>query len=85
MRHGGYRRDAPGCVMLGLWHGTYCVGCCWALMALLLVGGVMNAVWIVLLALLAFLERVFTGRLIARLAGIILIAGSVWLFSTGMS
>jgi predicted metal-binding membrane protein len=54
-------------------------------MALLLVGGVMNVVWIVLLALLAFLERVFTGRLIARLAGIILIAGSVWLFSTGMS
>jgi predicted metal-binding membrane protein len=31
MRHGGSRRDAPGCIMLGLRHGTYCVGCCWAL------------------------------------------------------
>ena len=86
MGHGGYRRDAPGCVMLGLRHGAYCVGCCWALMALLLVGGVMNVLWIVLLALLAFLERVTSmGRLIARLAGIVLVAGGAWLFSMGMS
>ena len=86
MSHGGYRRDAPGCIMLGLRHGAYCVGCCWALMALLLVGGVMNVLWIVLLALLAFLERVTSmGRLIARLAGIVLVAGGVWLFSMGMS
>ncbi len=35
MRHGGYRRAAPGCVVLGFRHGAYCVGCCWALMALL--------------------------------------------------
>jgi predicted metal-binding membrane protein len=86
MRHGGYRRDAPGCVVLGFRHGAYCVGCCWALMALLLVGGVMNVLWIVLLALLAFLERVTSmGRLIARLAGIVLVAGGAWLLSMGMS
>ena len=54
MCHGGFRRDVPGCVVLGLRHGAYCVGCCWALMALLLVGGVMNVLWIALLALLAF-------------------------------
>ena len=86
MRHGGYRHDATGCVMLGLRHGAYCVGCCWALMALLLVGGVMNVLWIALLALLAFLERVTSmGRLIARLAGIVLVAGGAWLLSMGMS
>jgi predicted metal-binding membrane protein len=86
MRHGGYRRGALGCAMLGLRHGAYCVGCCWALMALLLVGGVMNVLWIVLLALLAFLERVTSmGRLIARMAGIVLIAGGAWLLSMGMS
>jgi predicted metal-binding membrane protein len=86
MRHGGYRRDASGCIALGFRHGAYCVGCCWALMALLLVGGVMNVLWIVLLALLAFLERVTSmGRLIARLAGIVLVAGGAWLFSMGMS
>ena len=86
MRHGGYRRGALGCGMLGLRHGAYCVGCCWALMALLRVGGVMNVLWIVLLALLAFLERVTSmGRLIARMAGIVLIAGGAWLLSMGMS
>ena len=86
MGHGGYRRDAPGCVMLGLRYGAYCVGCCWTLMALLLVGGVMNVLWIIVLALLAFVERVTSmGRLIARLAGIVLIASGVWLFSMAMS
>jgi predicted metal-binding membrane protein len=86
MRHGGYRRDAPGCVMLGLRHGAYCVGCCWALMALLLVGGVMNLLWIVLLALLALLQRnTSSGLALARLAGIVLVAGSMWFFSMGMS
>jgi len=86
MRHGGYRRDAWGSIILGLRHGAYCVGCCCALMALLLVGGVMNVLWIVLLALLAFLERVTSmGRLLPRLTGIVLIAGGAWLFSMGMA
>jgi predicted metal-binding membrane protein len=86
MHHGGYRRDAAGCVMLGLRHGAYCVGCCWALMLLLLVGGVMNVLWIVLLTLFVYLQRVTsTGRLIAHLAGIVLIASGAWLFSMGMS
>jgi len=86
MRHGGFRRDAPGALMLGLRHGVYCVGCCWVLMALLLVGGVMNVLWIVLLALLILLEKVTPlGRLTASLAGIVLIAAGAWLLSMGMS
>jgi predicted metal-binding membrane protein len=72
--------------MLGVRHGAYCVGCCWALMALLLVGGVMNVLWIGLLALLIVLEKVTPfGRQITLLAGIVLIAGGVWFFSLGMS
>ena len=83
---GGFRRDAPGSVVLGLRHGAYCVGCCWALMALLLVGGVMNLLWIVLLALLILLEKVTSfGRPIARLAGIVLVAAGAWLLAAGMS
>jgi predicted metal-binding membrane protein len=58
MRQGGFRRDALGSLMLGVRHGAYCVGCCWALIALLLVGGVMNVLWIVFLALLILLEKV---------------------------
>jgi predicted metal-binding membrane protein len=86
MRQGGFRRDALGSVRLGLRHGTYCVGCCWALMTLLLVGGVMNVLWIGLLALLILLEKVSTlGRRIAHLAGTVLIAAGAWLLSTAIS
>jgi predicted metal-binding membrane protein len=86
LRQGGFRRNAPGSVMLGLRHGAYCVGCCWALMVLLFVGGVMNVLWIVPLALLVLLEKVTSfGRLIAPIAGTVLIAAGAWLLSMGMS
>ena len=86
MSHGGFRPDARGSLTLGLRHGAYCVGCCWALMALLFVGDIMNVLWIVLLALLILLEKVTTwGRLIASLAGTVLIAAGAWLLSIGTS
>jgi predicted metal-binding membrane protein len=86
MRHGGFRRDAPGSLMLGVRHGAYCVGCCWALMTLLLVGGAMNVLWIVLLALLILVEKVTPfGRQIAPIAGIVLVVAGAWLLSMGIS
>jgi predicted metal-binding membrane protein len=73
--HGGFRSDLKGCLVLGLRHGGYCVGCCWVLMALLFVGGVMNVLWIALLALLVLLEKLTSfGRWVARAAGIACIA-----------
>ncbi len=64
----------------GARHGGYCVGCCWVLMALLFVGGVMNVLWIALLALLVLLEKLTPiGRWIARAAGIACAAAGVWL------
>src|SRR5262249_55779496 len=84
MRHGGFRQDALGCVLLGLRHGAYCVGCCWMLMALLFVGGVMNVLWIALLALLILLEKLFRlGRWIARTAGVAFLAAGAWLLFFG--
>jgi len=86
MRHGGFRCDAPGSLTLGLRHGAYCVGCCWALTALLFVGGVMNVLWIVVLALLILLKKIIPlGCLPARVVGIVLIAGGAWLLAMGMS
>jgi predicted metal-binding membrane protein len=80
MRHGGFRDDVRGCLLLGLRHGGYCVGCCWVLMALLFVGGVMNLLWIALLALLVLLEKLTpAGRWIARAAGIAGVAAGGWL------
>jgi len=86
MRHGGFRHDTPGSLMLGLRHGAYCVGCCGALMTLLFVGGVMNLLWIVVLALLILLKKIIPlGCPPAHLVGIVLIAGGLWIFSMGLS
>ena len=52
-----WRRGTAGAVLMGLEHGAYCVGCCWFLMGLLFVGGVMNLYWIAGLALLVLLEK----------------------------
>jgi len=75
MRYGGFRGDVPGCLLLGLRQGAYCLGCCWFLMVLLFVGGVMNVLWIAFLALLVFLEKLTPyGRWVARVAGIACVA-----------
>jgi predicted metal-binding membrane protein len=85
IRNGGFRSNASGSVRLGLRFGAYCVGGCWALMALLFVGGVMNLLWIALLALFVLLEKVPSfGRKFAPLAGIVLVAAGAWLLSMGM-
>ena len=71
-----YWPGAWGAARLGLLHGAFCVGCCWMLMALLFVGGVMNLAWIALLALLVAAEKLLPkGEWIARIAGLAMI---VW-------
>ena len=80
MRHGGFRSDASGALALGLRHGLYCIGCCWALMSLLFVGGVMNVLWIAALAALVLLEKALPfGQSVSRIAGCVFIAGGGWL------
>jgi predicted metal-binding membrane protein len=80
MTHGGFRSNIRGCLHLGLLHGTYCIGCCWVLMALLFVVGAMNVLWIALLALLVLLEKLTPwGRWIARIAGAACIAAGAWM------
>ena len=79
-RHGGFHREPLGALTLGFRHGLYCIGCCWALMTLLFVGGVMNLFWIATLAILVLFEKVVPfGRVVARAAGLVFIAGGVWL------
>ncbi|MAQ86164.1 MAG: hypothetical protein CMH12_23710 [Maritimibacter sp.] len=70
-----HRPGLRGALVMGLEHGTYCLGCCWGLMALLFVGGIMNLYWIVGLAALVALEKLTPhGRLISRIAGAALVA-----------
>jgi predicted metal-binding membrane protein len=73
-----WRPQARGALRLGAMHGAYCVGCCWMLMALLFVGGVMNLAWIAALAILVMIEKVApAGQWVSRGAGIALICWGV--------
>jgi predicted metal-binding membrane protein len=70
-----WRPGWEGAVRLGLRHGLYCLGCCWMLMVLLFVGGVMNLLWIVGLTLIVTIEKLAPGGpLIGKAAGVALIA-----------
>jgi predicted metal-binding membrane protein len=81
-QHGGFRRDPGGAVTLGFRHGLYCVGCCWVLMALLFVVGVMNLLWIAALSIFVLLEKIIpTGTYIPRVSGTLLIAAGIWLLA----
>jgi predicted metal-binding membrane protein len=79
-QQGGFRRNARGALLLGLKHGAYCLGCCWVLMALLFVGGVMNILWIAAIAILVLAEKVMPpGWLISRISGLGFVASGGWL------
>jgi predicted metal-binding membrane protein len=52
-----WRPGAAGAFRLGVGHGLYCLGCCWALMVLLFVGGVMNLAWVALLGIIVLGEK----------------------------
>jgi predicted metal-binding membrane protein len=73
-----WREGTAGAFIMGLRHGTYCVGCCWVLMALLFVAGVMNLFWVAVIALFVLAEKIGPkGELLARVAGIgLILAGA---------
>jgi predicted metal-binding membrane protein len=84
MSHGGFRNKPLGALRLGMAHGGYCLGCCFALMTLLFVGGIMNVLWIAGLTILVLLEKIVpAGRLIPRVSGALIGAAGIWLLVHG--
>ena len=71
-----------GAFRMGMHHGLFCLGCCWLLMGLLFVGGVMNLAWIAIIAVFVLLEKLGpAGPLGGRVAGGAMIAtGIITLF-----
>jgi predicted metal-binding membrane protein len=64
---------------IGLRHGAYCLGCCWMLMLLLFIGGIMNLLWIALIAAFVFAEKVLPrGEWLSYAAGAALAAWGAW-------
>ena len=81
-----WREGWGGAFIMGLEHGLFCTGCCWALMALLFALGVMNLLWIALLSVLVGLEKILPRRsYVSRGTGVLLALWGLWvLFSAGL-
>ena len=72
-----WRSGTFGAFRLGIDHGVYCIGCCWALMAVLVVVGGMGIAWVALIALVVFVEKVLPGAIIfSRVVGATLLAAA---------
>jgi predicted metal-binding membrane protein len=77
-----WRDGAAGAFRLGVEHGVFCVGCCWALMLLLFAGGVMNLMVITVLAVVVLIEKLAPiGRQTVSVTGLFLIALGIWTFA----
>lgn len=74
-----WREGADGALAMGLRHGLYCLGCCWALMALLFVAGVMNLLWVAAIAVIVLVEKVLPrGDAVGRIGGVgLIVAGAL--------
>lgn len=75
-----WREGSVGALVMGLRHGSYCVGCCWLLMALLFVGGVMNLLWVSMIAIVVMIEKLApAGREFGRLMSVMMVGSGLWL------
>jgi predicted metal-binding membrane protein len=70
-----WKTNVPGVFRLGMEQGVWCLGCCWALMLIMLAVGSMNVVWMAALTLFTFLEKTGAGRVTTKAGGAIV---SVW-------
>jgi predicted metal-binding membrane protein len=79
-----WREGAAGALTMGWRHGMYCVGCCWVLMALLFVAGVMNLVWVAAIATFVLVEKVVPGgERVSHAAGAVLVLAGAALILRG--
>jgi predicted metal-binding membrane protein len=79
-----WREGRAGALIMGCRHGVYCVGCCWVLMALLFVAGVMNLLWVAAIAAFVLVEKVVpAGERVGQAAGVILTLAGVAMIVRG--
>lgn len=75
-----WKEGKRGALSMGIKHGGYCLGCCWLLMALLFVLGVMNLLWMVSITVFVLVEKIVpAGDRIGRYAGVVFIIWGVWM------
>jgi predicted metal-binding membrane protein len=75
-----WRDGTGGALRMGVRHGFYCIGCCWLLMTLLFVVGVMNLLWVAVIAGIVIIEKVMPGgQWVSRAIGLLVVGWGVWL------
>jgi predicted metal-binding membrane protein len=78
-----WRDGLRGALVMGIQHGAYCVGCCWLLMVLLFILGVMNFVWMIALTILILAEKgAPAGVWVSRGAGLVFVGWGLWTLFT---
>ncbi len=81
-----WREGTQGAFIMGLKNGNYCVICCWALMSLMFVAGVMSLLWMAIIAAFVLVEKVApAGRWVSRISGFLLILWGAWMLLVGGS
>ena len=71
-----------GALQMGARHGAYCLGCCWGLMCVLFVVGVMNLVWVAALTGFVLFEKIGpAGTVVARVAGAVMVLVGILLIA----
>jgi predicted metal-binding membrane protein len=77
-----WREGTRGALVMGIRHGTFCVGCCALLMMLLFVAGVMNLLWVAAIAIFVLAEKLGPGgRALGRVTGILLVVWGIWVIA----
>jgi len=75
-----WREGTRGALTMGLRHGIYCIGCCWLLMTILFVTGVMNLLWMAIITVFVLLEKIVpAGFRVSRTGGLLLITWGIWM------
>lgn len=75
-----WRDGQLGALVMGIRHGAYCVGCCWLMMALLFVSGVMNLFWMGVITAYVLAEKVLPGgRKVSYAIGVLMIGWGIWM------
>ncbi len=76
-----WREGRWGALRMGLRHGAFCTGCCWVLMALLFVGGVMNLLWVAAITGFVLAEKLIPGRWFSRTTGTAMVAWGLFMMA----
>lgn len=80
-----WRDSRLGALVMGLRHGVFCLGCCWVLMSLMFALGVMNLLWIAVLAAFVLVEKVVpAGHRVSQVSGLLFLGWGLWIVAGGL-